>query len=44
VLHDGPTVALVHDERLLIESGLAHRHVHHHGGAGHEHFHLHDAE
>jgi cobalt/nickel transport system ATP-binding protein len=43
-LFDGPTAALVHDDRLLVESGLAHRHVHHHGGAGHEHFHVHDAE
>jgi cobalt/nickel transport system ATP-binding protein len=44
VLFDGPTSALVDDERLLIESGLAHRHAHHHGGAEHEHFHVHDAE
>jgi len=43
-LFDGPTAALVGDERLLIESGLAHRHAHHHGGAEHEHFHVHDAE
>jgi cobalt/nickel transport system ATP-binding protein len=43
-LFDGPTAALVNDERLLIESGLAHRHAHHHGGAEHEHFHVHDAE
>ena len=44
VLFDGPTAALVRDERLLVESGLAHRHAHHHGGAEHEHFHVHDAE
>jgi cobalt/nickel transport system ATP-binding protein len=43
-LFDGSISALVRDERLLIESGLAHQHVHHHGGAGHEHFHVHDAE
>jgi cobalt/nickel transport system ATP-binding protein len=43
-LYDGPTSALVTDERLLVESGLAHRHAHHHGGAEHEHFHVHDAE
>jgi len=43
-LYDGPTTGLVHDERLLVESGLAHRHAHHHGGAEHEHFHVHDAE
>ncbi len=44
VLFDGPAHALVHDEELLIESGLAHRHTHHHGGAEHQHFHVHDAE
>jgi cobalt/nickel transport system ATP-binding protein len=44
VLFDGPTAALVEDLGLLIESGLAHRHAHHHGDAGHEHFHVHDAE
>jgi cobalt/nickel transport system ATP-binding protein len=44
VLHDGPTAALVRDERLLVESGLAHRHVHEHGTAAHAHFHVHDVE
>jgi cobalt/nickel transport system ATP-binding protein len=44
LLHDGPTGALLEDERLLVESGLAHRHVHAHGAAVHEHFHVHDAE
>jgi len=44
LLYDGPSAALVADERLLVESGLAHRHVHRHGGAEHDHFHVHDAE
>ena len=44
VLFDGPAGLLVADERLLVESGLAHRHAHRHGGAAHEHFHVHDAE
>jgi cobalt/nickel transport system ATP-binding protein len=44
VLHDGPTGDLVADEPLLVESGLAHRHVHAHGGAVHSHFHVHDVE
>jgi cobalt/nickel transport system ATP-binding protein len=44
VLFDGPTAALLDDQRLLVGSGLAHRHAHHHGSAGHEHFHVHDAE
>ncbi len=43
-LFDGPTHDLVHHQALLIESGLAHRHVHHHGGEEHQHFHVHDAE
>lgn len=44
LLFDGPSSALVADERLLVESGLAHRHAHRHGGAEHAHFHLHDAD
>jgi cobalt/nickel transport system ATP-binding protein len=44
VIYDGPSSALVNDERLLVESGLAHRHAHRHGAAAHEHFHVHDAE
>jgi cobalt/nickel transport system ATP-binding protein len=44
LLHDGPAAQLVDDERLLVESGLAHRHVHRHGGAEHSHFHVHDVE
>jgi cobalt/nickel transport system ATP-binding protein len=44
VLHDGDAHALLHDERLLVESGLAHRHVHRHGGAVHAHYHVHDSE
>jgi cobalt/nickel transport system ATP-binding protein len=43
-LHDGPTGALLADERLLAASGLAHRHRHRHGAADHAHFHLHDAD
>ena len=44
LLHDGPSDALVADERLLVESGLAHRHAHRHGAAAHAHYHVHDAE
>jgi cobalt/nickel transport system ATP-binding protein len=44
VLHDGPTHDLLHDERLLVESGLAHRHAHRHGGQVHAHYHVHDSE
>jgi len=44
LLYDGPSAALVADERLLVESGLAHRHAHRHGGSEHDHFHVHDAE
>jgi cobalt/nickel transport system ATP-binding protein len=35
---------LLADERLLVESGLAHRHAHRHGDAEHAHFHVHDLE
>ncbi len=44
VLFDGPPHDLLHDERLLVASGLAHRHVHRHGTKAHAHHHLHDAE
>jgi cobalt/nickel transport system ATP-binding protein len=44
VLFDGDAHALLHDERLLVESGLAHRHAHRHGGQVHAHYHVHDAE
>jgi len=44
VLHDGGVHDLLHDERLLVESGLAHRHAHRHGGHAHAHYHVHDAE
>jgi cobalt/nickel transport system ATP-binding protein len=45
VLHDGDAHALLHDEPLLVESGLAHRHGHRHGaGHAHAHYHVHDAE
>ncbi len=44
VLYDGPAHDLLHDDRLLVESGLAHRHAHRHGGQVHAHYHLHDSE
>ncbi len=44
LLFDGEAGALVRDDRVLVESGLAHRHVHRHGGAEHTHFHVHDVE
>jgi cobalt/nickel transport system ATP-binding protein len=44
VLFDGSTVELLREDRLLVESGLAHRHKHRHDGTEHVHFHLHDAE
>lgn len=46
LLHDGDAHALLHDEALLVESGLAHRHVHRHGDhpQPHAHYHVHDAE
>ncbi len=43
-LYDGPTAGLLGDDRLLVESGLAHRHAHRHGRAAHAHFHVHDAD
>ncbi len=44
VCFDGPTSRLLGDERLLVESGLAHRHAHRHGALGHAHYHVHDLE
>jgi cobalt/nickel transport system ATP-binding protein len=44
VLYDGPTADLLRSERLLIDSGLAHRHAHRHDGAPHTHFHVHDLD
>jgi cobalt/nickel transport system ATP-binding protein len=44
ILHDGPLAALLADESLLVESGLAHRHAHRHGERAHAHWHLHDPE
>ncbi len=44
VLFDGPAKDLLQDERLLVESGLAHRHAHRHGGEPHAHYHVHDSE
>ena len=44
VCFDGPTSELLRDERLLVESGLAHRHGHRHGATEHVHYHVHDSE
>ena len=44
VLHDGLVHHLLENEVLLVESGLAHRHAHKHGGAVHAHYHVHDSE
>ena len=44
ILYDGPTTELLRDERLLVASGLAHRHAHRHGRAQHAHFHVHAVE
>ena len=46
ILYDGDAHGLLHDEKLLVESGLAHRHVHRHGPDGHvhAHYHVHDSE
>jgi cobalt/nickel transport system ATP-binding protein len=44
VLFDGPTTELVRNDRLLVASGLAHRHAHRHGPAEHDHFHVHATE
>ncbi len=44
VCFDGPTADLLDDERLLVETGLAHRHSHRHGTTAHAHYHVHDSE
>jgi len=44
VLYDGPTADLLSDQDLLVESGLAHRHVHRHRAGVHAHYHVHDTE
>jgi cobalt/nickel transport system ATP-binding protein len=44
LLFDGPTAELLASDPLLVESGLAHRHLHRHRGAAHTHYHVHDAE
>jgi cobalt/nickel transport system ATP-binding protein len=44
VCFDGPTAELAGDERLLVETGLAHRHGHRHGATEHAHYHVHDSE
>lgn len=41
---DGPCAELLANEELLIESGLAHRHVHVHGKDRHVHYHVHDLD
>ena len=44
LLFDGSPAALVRNQELLIQAGLAHLHRHVHDGAGHAHFHVHDVE
>jgi cobalt/nickel transport system ATP-binding protein len=44
VCFDGATAELLADERLLVETGLAHRHGHRHGATEHAHYHVHDSE
>jgi cobalt/nickel transport system ATP-binding protein len=44
VCFDGATSDLLGDERLLVETGLAHRHGHRHGATEHAHYHVHDSE
>jgi len=44
LLFDGAPAALVRNQGLLIQAGLAHLHRHVHDGAGHAHFHVHDVE
>jgi cobalt/nickel transport system ATP-binding protein len=44
VCFDGATADLLGDERLLVETGLAHRHGHRHGATEHAHYHVHDFE
>jgi len=44
LLFDGPPAALVRNQGLLVQAGLAHLHRHAHDGAGHAHFHVHDVE
>jgi cobalt/nickel transport system ATP-binding protein len=44
LLYDGPPAAMLGNHELLVGSGLAHRHTHHHEGATHAHFHVHDGD
>jgi cobalt/nickel transport system ATP-binding protein len=45
LLFDGPPEGVLDSQELLVASGLAHRHAHHHeGGATHAHFHVHDGD
>lgn len=44
VCFDGATAGVLRDERLLVETGLAHRHGHRHGATEHAHYHVHDFE
>lgn len=42
LLYDGPLDALLHNEALLLQAELLHRHAHRHQGVSHSHYHLHD--
>ncbi len=44
VMFDGPPGELLARQPLLVESGLAHRHVHKHEARVHAHYHVHDLE
>jgi cobalt/nickel transport system ATP-binding protein len=44
VCFDGATADLLGNERLLVETALAHRHGHRHGATEHAHYHVHDSE
>jgi cobalt/nickel transport system ATP-binding protein len=44
LLYQGPPEGVLANQELLVASGLAHRHQHHHPGATHAHFHVHDGD
>lgn len=44
LLYDGPPAGILESQELLVASGLAHRHAHHHDGSVHAHFHVHDGD
>ncbi len=44
LLYDGPPDGILANQDLLVEGGLAHRHVHRHDGSTHAHFHVHDGD